>query len=133
MIMKLYIIQLALIRVLCQCLVNKKSHQIIFIDKLRELWVLLCNNNINNNRNISHSHNISHNRHNIIHKPTEQWPLTKFIQMLDRDFIPTLMRFHLRLIIRNMMLINITFHLLTHTAWSKVGRHQIVPPIQDNL
>ena len=130
MIMKLYIIPLVLIKVLCQMRAqdSKKLLQIIFIDKLKAGWVVVQCLILVTNRNISnkcHSNNIIHQimRHR----------LTKFIQMLDRDFIPILMRFRLRLIIHNMMSTNITSHLLTHMAWSKAGRHQIVPLIQGNL
>ena len=144
--MIVFTVRSALIKALCRCKDSKKSRLIIFIAKRRERWEaglirkeaelpLIHNSNINHSNNINRNSNINrnHSHNNIIRKHMAQSRLTKFIQMLDRDFIPILMRFRLRLITHNMMSTNITSHLLTHMAWSKAGRHQIVPLIQGNL
>ncbi len=137
MIMKLYIIPLVLIKVPCQMGAqdSKKLLQIIFIDKLKVGWaevikvkagaqclILVTHRNINSK---CHSNNIIHQ---IMHHR-----LIKFIQMRAQDFIQIHMPFHLRHIIRNMMLINIMSHLLTPMAWSKAGRHQIALIVLGNL
>ena len=141
MTMKPYTIPLVLIRDPRQIWVrdSKKLRQIIFIDKPKAQWVdhikgraercrmRVINSNINKRHN-----NISKCHNNIIRQIIHR-RLTKFIQMPDRDFIPTLMRFQLRHIIHNMMLTNIMFRLLILMEWSKAGRHQIVQLIRDNL
>ena len=138
MIMTHCIIRLALIKVLFQCRVNrnKKSLQIIFIDKLREAWAEGCHKaELRNilNSNLTKCNNLINRHNNIIRQPTDRH-LIKFIQMLDRDSILILTRFHLRHIIHNMMLTNIMSRPLTHMAWSKAERHQIVIlTVQDNL
>ena len=132
------IIRLALIKVRLPIWVrdNKKLLQIIFIDKLKEAWVLQCNKaelrNIHNS-NLTKCNNLINRHNNIIRQPTDRH-LIKFIQMLDRDSILILTRFHLRHIIHNMMLTNIMSRPLTLMAWSKAERHQIVIlTVQDNL
>ena len=137
MIMMHCIIRLALIKVPFQCLVNrnKKSLQIIFIDKLREAWGGRCHKvelrNIHNN--LTKCNNLINRHNNIIRQPTDQH-LIKFIQMLDRDSILILTRFRHRHIIHNMMLTNIMSRPLTLMAWSKAERHQIaIVTVQDNL
>ena len=138
MIMMHYIIRLDLIKVQLPIWVrdNKKSLQIIFIDKLKEAWALQCNKaELRNilNSNLTKCNNLINRHNNIIRQPTDRH-LIKFIQMLDRDSILILTRFRHRHIIHNMMLTNIMSHPLTLMAWSKAERHQIaIVTVQDNL